>query len=51
VVKVKSAVLDASGGAVMLTLSSYRMNKPLQLTVTGLTGVNGTPVAPVETRL
>ena len=50
-VKVKSAVLGASGESVMLTLGSYRTNQPLQLKATGLTGENGASVAAFETRL
>ena len=51
VVKVKLAVLDASGETVTLTLGSHMTSKPLQLSVTGLTGASGAVVAPIETRL
>jgi hypothetical protein len=51
VVKVKSAVLGASGESVTLTLGGHLTNKPLRLTATGLTGADGAPVAPIETGL
>ena len=50
-IPVLSATLGAGNTSVTLTLGSFKKNKSLQLTATGLTGPGGTAVAPITTNL
>jgi hypothetical protein len=50
-VPVLSATDSAAGNSVSLILGGFKKNKPLQLSATGLTGANGTMVAPIMTTL
>jgi len=51
VIKVKTATYNPANDSVALTLGTFKTNKPLQLTATGLTYAGGTPVAQVVTEL
>jgi hypothetical protein len=50
-VPVLAATDHAAGNSVSLILGGFKKNKPLQLSATGLTGANGTMVAPIMTTL